>query len=195
MKIESQIQSLDDLESIPVARLGTGRILLLGEIAEINLAETDPTSFALLDGDTVLNMLIKKEFGSNTVEVFDTLMPLIDEIGALYPDIDLQVIREDATYIRNAIRDLLQTLLIGGLLSFMVLFTFLNDVRTPFTIGIAIPVSIFMSFFVMFLSDIQLNIIYLSGLTLGIGLLVVIACVVFDNIDCQLVYTFSIPVA
>src|SRR5690625_3823079 len=130
MKIESQIQSLDDLESIPVARLGTGRILLLGEIAEINLAEKDPTSFALLDGDTVLNMLIKKEFGSNTVEVFDTLMPLIDEIGALYPDIDLQVIREDATYIRNAIRDLLQTLLIGGLLSFMVLFTFLNDVRT-----------------------------------------------------------------
>src|SRR5690625_4490514 len=60
MKIESQIQSMDDLESIPVARLGTGRIVLLGEIAESNLAETDPTSFALLDGDTVLNMLIKK---------------------------------------------------------------------------------------------------------------------------------------
>src|SRR5690625_5333480 len=110
-------------------------------------------------------------------------MPLIDEIGALYPDIDLQVIREDATYIRNAIRDLLQTLLIGGLLSFMVLFTFLNDVRTPFTIGIAIPVSIFMTFFVMFLSDIQLNIISLSGLTLGIGLLVDNAIVVLENIN------------
>jgi len=192
MKIESQIQSLDDLESIPVARLGTGRILLLGEIAEINLAETDPTSFALLDGDTVLNMLIKKEFGSNTVEVFDTLMPLIDEIGALYPDIDLQVIREDATYIRNAIRDLLQTLLIGGLLSFMVLFTFLNDVRTPFTIGIAIPVSIFMTFFVMFLSDIQLNIISLSGLTLGIGLLVDNAIVVLENINRHRLYTSSV---
>src|SRR5690625_5906839 len=100
MKIESQIQSLDDLESIPVARLGTGRILLLGEIAEINLAETDPTSFALLDGDTVLNMLIKKEFGSNTVEVFDTLMHLIDEIGAVYLVFDLLLFRYVVLYLR-----------------------------------------------------------------------------------------------
>lgn len=183
MKIESRIRELEDLERVPVTMLGQGRILTLGEIAEIALDETDPTSFALLEGERVLNLLVKKEFGSNTVEVFDTLMPLIEEMRTLYPNISIEVLREDATFIRKAIQNLLQTLLIGGMLAFIVLFTFLNDVRTPITIGVAIPVSIFITFFVMFTSGIQLNIVSLSGLTLGIGLLLDNAIVVLENIN------------
>ncbi|MEX2345173.1 MAG: efflux RND transporter permease subunit, partial [Balneolaceae bacterium] len=183
MKIQSRIQSLDDLETMPLARLGQGKILLLGEVAEIELAETDPTSFALLEGEQVLNLLVKKEFGSNTVEVFDTLMPLLEQMREQYPNISIEILREDATFIRKAIQNLLQTLLIGGVLAFFVLFLFLNDIRTPFTIGIAIPVSIFLTFFVMYGSGIQLNIVSLSGLTLGIGLLLDNAIVVLENIN------------
>jgi HAE1 family hydrophobic/amphiphilic exporter-1 len=183
VKIESRVNELEDLENVPLTRLGMGRILTLGEIAEISLQETDPTSFATLNGDRVLNLLVKKEFGSNTVEVFDTLMPLVEEMRELYPNISIDVLREDATFIRKAVANLLQTLLIGGVLAFFVLFTFLNDVRTPFTIGVAIPVSIFITFFVMFISGIQLNIVSLSGLTLGIGLLLDNAIVVLENIN------------
>ncbi|MEX2601170.1 MAG: efflux RND transporter permease subunit [Balneolaceae bacterium] len=183
MKIESRIDELADLDKIPLTRLGQGRVLLLGDVAEIELDETDPTSFALLQGERVLNLMVKKEFGSNTVEVFDTLLPLIEEMRELYPDIQIEILREDATFVRKAIQNLLQTLLIGGILAFIVLFLFLNDVRTPFTIGIAIPVSIFLTFFVMYGSGIQLNIISLSGLTLGIGLLLDNAIVVLENIN------------
>jgi hydrophobic/amphiphilic exporter-1 (mainly G- bacteria), HAE1 family len=183
MKIESRVRELEDLDRVPLARLGQGRILTLGEVAEITLDETDPTSFATLEGERVLNLLVKKEFGSNTVEVFDTLMPLVEEMRELYPNISIEVLREDATFIRKAIQNLLQTLLIGGILAFFVLFAFLNDIRTPFTIGIAIPVSIFITFFVMFTSGIQLNIVSLSGLTLGIGLLLDNAIVVLENIN------------
>jgi hydrophobic/amphiphilic exporter-1 (mainly G- bacteria), HAE1 family len=95
----------------------------------------------------------------------------------------IEVLREDATFIRKAIQNLLQTLLIGGILAFFVLFAFLNDIRTPFTIGVAIPVSIFITFFVMYGSGIQLNIVSLSGLTLGIGLLLDNAIVVLENIN------------
>ncbi|MEX2464003.1 MAG: efflux RND transporter permease subunit, partial [Balneolaceae bacterium] len=189
MKIESRIRELEDLEQVPVARLGQGRILTLGEVAEIELDETDPISFATLEGERVLNLLVKKEFGSNTVEVFDTLMPLIEEMRELYPNISIEILREDATFIRKAIQNLLQTLFIGGILAFFVLFTFLNDVRTPITIGVAIPVSIFMTFFVMFTSGIQLNIVSLSGLTLGIGLLLDNAIVVLENINRHLPLT------
>jgi HAE1 family hydrophobic/amphiphilic exporter-1 len=101
----------------------------------------------------------------------------------LHPNIAIDVIREDATFIRKAIQNLLQTLLIGGVLAFIVLFLFLNDIRTPFTIGVAIPVSIFITFFVMYGSGIQLNIVSLSGLTLGIGLLLDNAIVVLENIN------------
>jgi hydrophobic/amphiphilic exporter-1 (mainly G- bacteria), HAE1 family len=183
MKIESRIRELEDLERVPLARLGQGRILTLGEVAEIILDETDPTSFATLEGERVLNLLVKKEFGSNTVEVFDTLVPLVEQMRELYPDIGIEILREDATFIRKAINNLLQTLLIGGILAFFVLFAFLNDIRTPFTIGIAIPVSIFITFFVMYGSGIQLNIVSLSGLTLGIGLLLDNAIVVLENIN------------
>jgi HAE1 family hydrophobic/amphiphilic exporter-1 len=183
MKIESRIRELEDLDRVPITRLGQGRILTLGEIAEITLDETDPTSFATLEGERVLNLLVKKEFGSNTVEVFDTLMPLIEEMRELYPNISIEILREEATFIRKAIQNLLQTLFIGGILAFFVLFTFLNDIRTPITIGVAIPVSIFITFFVMFTSGIQLNIVSLSGLTLGIGLLLDNAIVVLENIN------------
>ncbi|MFD2532439.1 efflux RND transporter permease subunit [Gracilimonas halophila] len=183
LKIESRIESLDDLRKTPIISLASGRVLLLEELAEVRMAEADPTSFALLDGEEVLNVLVKKEYGSNTVEVFETLQNVLTEIRDQNPDILIEVIQEDASYIENSISNLLQTLLIGGVLAFLVLFLFLDDARSPFTIGISIPVSIFLTFVVMFLFDIQLNIISLSGLTLGIGLLLDNAIVVLENIN------------
>ncbi|MBD3615531.1 MAG: efflux RND transporter permease subunit [Gracilimonas sp.] len=183
LKIESRIESLDDLRKTPIISLASGRVLLLEELAEVQMAEADPTSFALLDGEEVLNVLVKKEYGSNTVEVFETLQNVLTEIRDQNPDILIEVIQEDASYIENSISNLLQTLLIGGVLAFLVLFLFLDDARSPFTIGISIPVSIFLTFVVMFLFDIQLNIISLSGLTLGIGLLLDNAIVVLENIN------------
>lgn len=183
LKIESRIESLDDLRKTPIISLASGRVLLLEEIADVQMGEADPTSFALLDSDEVLNVLVKKEYGSNTVEVFETLETVLAEIRTQNPDIQIEVIQEDATYIENSISNLLQTLLFGGLLAFLVLFLFLDDARSPFTIGISIPVSIFLTFVVMYLFNIQLNIISLSGLTLGIGLLLDNAIVVLENIS------------
>lgn len=183
IKIQSRIESLEDIESIPVISLANGRVLTLRDIAEVDIKEADPSSFALLDNEEVLNVLVKKEYGANTVTVFKTLQKAVDEIAAQNPEFDISVIREDATYIENSISNLLQTLIIGGMLAFIVLFLFLDDVRSPFTIGISIPVSIFLTFVIMYLFDIQLNIISLSGLTLGIGLLLDNSIVVLENIN------------
>lgn len=183
LKIESQIASMEDIERTPLRRLGTGRVLTLQDVAEVEMAEADPSSFSLVDGNRTLSILVKKEYGSNTVEAYETLLPLLEDLRAENPNVDITVLSENATFIRNAINNLLQTLLYGAVLAFVILFLFLDDLRTPFTIGVAIPVSIFLTFFVMFLSDIQLNIVSLSGLTLGIGLLVDNAIIVLENIN------------
>lgn len=183
IKIQSRIQTIEDIQTIPIISLANGRVLLLEEIADVVLEEADPTSFAQLNNEDVLNVLVKKEYGANTVTVFETLQNTLTEIREQNPGIQIEIIREDATYIENSISNLLQTLIIGGVLAFIVLFMFLDDVRSPFTIGISIPVSIFLTFIVMFLFDIQLNIISLSGLTLGIGLLLDNAIVVLENIN------------
>jgi len=183
LKIQSRIQSIDDVKQVPLKTLGTGRVLQLRDVAEVELGEEDPTSFSLVDGNDVLSVLVKKEYGANTVEAFDTMEPLLDQLRSQNPNIGITVLQENASFIRNAIDNLLQTLLYGALLAFIILFLFLDNWRTPFTIGVAIPVSIFLTFFVMFLSDIQLNIVSLSGLTLGIGLLVDNAIIVLENIN------------
>lgn len=183
LKIQSRIQSVDDVRQVPLKTLGTGKVVTLSEVADIQMEQADPTSFALVDGKEVLSVLVKKEYGANTVESYDTMMPLLDQVRAQNPNIGITVLSENASFIRNAISNLLQTLLYGAVLAFVVLFLFLDDWRTPFTIGVAIPVSIFLTFFVMYISDIQLNIVSLSGLTLGIGLLVDNAIIVLENIN------------
>ncbi|MDZ7773650.1 MAG: efflux RND transporter permease subunit [Balneolaceae bacterium] len=183
LKFQTQISSMQDIREVPLTRLGTGRVLTLDDVAEVEMAEADPSSFSLVDGTQTLSVLVKKEYGSNTVEAYETLLPLLDELRSQTPNVEISVLQENATFISNAINNLLQTLLYGALLAFVILFLFLDDLRTPFTIGVAIPVSIFLTFFVMYLSDIQLNIVSLSGLTLGIGLLVDNAIIVLENIN------------
>jgi HAE1 family hydrophobic/amphiphilic exporter-1 len=183
LKIQSRIQSIDDVKDVPLKTLGTGRVLKLSDVAEVQIDEADPTSFSLVDDKEVLSVLVKKEYGANTVEAYDTLLPLLDELRARNASIGITMLQENASFIRNAINNLLQTLLYGALLAFIVLFLFLDNWRTPFTIGVAIPVSIFLTFFVMYISDIQLNIVSLSGLTLAIGLLVDNAIIVLENIN------------
>ncbi|TYP93635.1 hydrophobic/amphiphilic exporter-1, HAE1 family [Fodinibius salinus] len=183
LKIQSRIQSIEDVEEVPLKTLGTGRVLKLSDVAEVELGQADPSSFSLVDGKEVLSVLVKKEYGANTVEAFDTMQPLLDELRSQNANIGITILQENASFIRNAINNLLQTLLYGALLAFIILFLFLDNWRTPFTIGVAIPVSIFLTFFVMYLSDIQLNIVSLSGLTLGIGLLVDNAIIVLENIN------------
>ena len=183
LKIQSRIESIEDIKRIPVISLANGRVIRLDEIADVDIGEADPTSFALLDNQEVLNVLVKKEYGSNTVTVFETLQNVLTELREQNPDVNIEVISEDASYIENSVFNLLQTLIIGGILAFIVLFLFLDDIRSPFTIGVSIPVSIFLTFVVMYLFNIQLNIISLSGLTLGIGLLLDNSIVVLENIN------------
>ncbi|TVQ68073.1 MAG: efflux RND transporter permease subunit [Balneolaceae bacterium] len=183
LKIESRITSIEQLRRLPLKTVGGERILRLQDVAEVRMDERDPVSFSMVDGLPVLSVLVKKDFESNLVQVFHQMTPVLEELREQFPGFSIDVLSENATFIEASINNLLQTLLLGGILAFFVLFFFLNDPRSPLTIGIAIPVSIMLTFFVMYLSGIQLNIISLSGLTLGIGLLVDNAIVVLENIN------------
>lgn len=191
LNIASRIQSLDDIKNLPVKRTDGQRIIRISDIATVQMDERDPSSFALLDGQTVLTVLVKKDYGTNTVAVYEKLTPVLESLRETFPGIQIAVLNENATFISNTIRNLLQTLLAGAILAFLVLFLFLRDPRLPFTICIAIPVSVFLTFFVMYLGGIQLNIVSLSGLTLGIGLLVDNAIVVLENIKRYRVQGFA----
>ncbi len=182
LRIESRLTSLQSMRQLPVKQLGSNKLLLLGDVAKVRMGEVDPTSFSLLDQEPVITVLVKKDYGSNTVDVFNKLKPVLASMRQTNPGIHIAVLRETATTIRSTINNLIQTLIVGAILAFIVLFIFLRDPRLPTTIGVSIPVSIFITFFVMYLLGVQLNIISLSGLTLGIGMLVDNSIVVLENI-------------
>lgn len=182
VQIQSRIGSLEDIRDIPLIRTGEN-LILVRDLADVSLGEADPLSFAMVDGRSLITILVKKDYGSNTVGVVRDVLPVLDEIRAAFPGIQVDVLKESASFIDVLIKNLLQTLAIGAFLSFIILFIFLRDPRLPLTIGISIPVSIGMTFFVMYLFDVNLNIVSLSGLTLGIGLLVDNAIIVLENIN------------
>ena len=95
----------------------------------------------------------------------------------------MEVITDQARYIRQAVREVLETALYGGLLAILVLYLFLRSLKKTLIISVSIPVSVVATFFLMYVADISLNIMSLGGLTLGVGLLVDNAIVVLEAVQ------------
>ena len=97
-------------------------------------------------------------------------------------DLGYRVVSDQADYIEAALAEVRDTAVLGGILALAVLFVFLRDLRSTLIIGLAIPVSIVITFVPMFAFDVSLNIMSLGGLALGIGMLVDASIVVLENI-------------
>lgn len=182
VKFDGRFSNLAELEQLPILRLDSGRIIRLGQVATLRQEAAQARNFSLLDGFPVLTLFVKKNYGENDVTVFDRIKPVVEQMRQTQPDIVIEVVDERASIVSGTITNLLFSLVLGGFLSFIVLFVFLNDRRLPLVLGLSIPISVMSTLLIMFLLDIQLNVVSISGLTLGIGLLVDNSIVVLENI-------------
>jgi HAE1 family hydrophobic/amphiphilic exporter-1 len=175
-----------DLQSI-VIDSSRGAIVRLGEVARIYKGHKERELITRIDGEESVEVAVYKEGGTNTVTVSDavqaSLAPLRERLQQLDPALRLDLITDQARFIRQSVSEVLRTALYGGLLAILVLFLFLRSWKPTLIIGIAIPISVVTTFFLMFLSGISLNIMSLGGLTLGIGLLVDNSIVVLEAIQ------------
>ena len=96
---------------------------------------------------------------------------------------DVEIVADQATFIQKAVDEVLKTAAIGGLLAIIVLYLFLRNLKSTAIISLSIPISVVATFFLMFTSDVSLNIMSLGGLALGIGMLVDNSIVVLENIQ------------
>jgi multidrug efflux pump subunit AcrB len=100
-----------------------------------------------------------------------------------YPEIEFTVTRDQTKLLNYSINNLQQSLLVGGFLAFIIMFFFLKDIKSPLLIGISMPVSVIITLLLFYLSGISINIISLSGLILGIGMMIDNSIIVIDNIN------------
>lgn len=176
----------EDMRSIVIARNGDA-IVRLSDIARVYTGHKEREIITRIDGEESVELAVYKEGGTNTVTVSDAvterLTELRAEIGRVDPGLRIDIITDQARYIRQAVREVLQTALFGGLLAVFVLYLFLRSVKNTLIISISIPVSVVATFFLMYVAGISLNIMSLGGLTLGVGLLVDNAIVVLEAVQ------------
>ena len=182
-----EFQTIAEIEDVPLGRAqgdttSVSGLIRMRDVAVISDAYKDRESIARYNGNEAVGLLVFKESGANTVRVADQVDGILAQLRAEYPDIRIDVAMSQAGFISDAISAVVQALMFGGALAFLVLFLFLRDARYPVAIALAIPLSVVASFSLLDLAGVSLNIMSLGGLALGVGMLVDNSIVVLENI-------------
>ena len=175
-----------DLQDLVVSA-DSGALVRLRDVGTVRQGFREREIITRIDQRECVEVAVFKAGGTNTVSVSEAvqsgLEAVRDRLAKVDPGLTVTLINDQARYIRQSVREVLRTAMIGGLLAIVVLFLFLRSWKATLVIGIAIPISVVATFFLMFVAGISLNIMSLGGLTLGIGLLVDNAIVVLESIQ------------
>ncbi len=182
LRVVGEFEELSEIGEISIKTTQARGVIRLKDVAEIRDSIKERQGITRLNGRESIGILVRKESGANTVKVTQLAREILEEIQAENPGIEVLVVSEQAKYIENAISSVRNSILMGGILAFMVLFVFLQDFKTPMIIAVVIPISIIATFNLLFYRDITLNIMSLGGLALGIGMLVDNSIVVSESI-------------
>jgi hydrophobic/amphiphilic exporter-1 (mainly G- bacteria), HAE1 family len=171
-----------EFEQLVVAR-ANGRVVRLGEVADVRVGTEEPRSAAFYGGQPAVGIDIKKALGYSTTEVADAIRArvreLLDELPA---GTRLDIVRDAGVRVGRSVADVQRTLLEGAALTVLVVFVFLRSWRSTVITGLALPVSVLASFIAVWLVGFTLNTMSLLGLSLSIGILIDDAIVVRENI-------------
>ncbi|HZK98122.1 MAG TPA: efflux RND transporter permease subunit [Prolixibacteraceae bacterium] len=154
----------------------------LRDIATVSFANKEPVNIVRINGVRCLALSIYKETRYNTVKAVADIQKALESITKALPGYKFTIVTNQGTFIRTAIDEVQNTLLVGILLAIVVLFIFLRKIGTTLIVSVAIPISIIATFNLMYFNDLTMNIMTLGGLALGAGMLVDNAIVVMENI-------------
>ncbi len=182
----NEFERPSDMKDIVVQWTERG-VIRLADVARIVRGHKEREVITRINGQESVEVAIYKEGGTNTVTVSRAVTDQLDELqqrlGRVAGDLEITLVTDQARYISQSVREVLQTAFLGGTLAILVLLLFLRDIKPTLIIGISIPISVVATFFFMYLFDVSLNIMSLGGLTLGIGLLVDNSIVVLESIQ------------
>ena len=179
----NQFQTVEEIGDVIISPQGRAPVYLR-DVATVQLGYKERETITRINGTEAVEIAIYKEGDANTVAVAEAVeQRLQQEVDAKLPaEMALTKVYDQSTFIANAVDEVVNAGLIGGLLAICILYFFLRDVRSTLIIGLSIPVSVIATFNLMYGFDLTLNIMSLGGLALGIGLLVDNSIVVLENI-------------
>jgi len=176
-------KSIRDIQQTVIQVTPGGTLIRLNDIANVTDSYLDAESYSRVDRQSVVSMYLQRESTANTVAVANGVAKILGDVRAALPsDVRILVISNQADFILDAINTVKKQLKFGAFLAMVVLLCFLGDFKTTMVVIIAIPISVLMTFIGMGGLGITLNVMTLSGLALGVGMLTDNSVVVVENI-------------
>ena len=192
IKTSGKYTSVEDLKNTVIsykasAAPGSARpritTIRLRDVADVYEGYKDENTLAYLNGTPCVILNIQKQSGKNSVNAAHAVRKAIKAIKVELPsDVDIIESSNDTDIIEQTIAEVVKSVIQGALLAVIVLFIFLRSIKSTVIIGLAIPVSVFITLFLMYFTKISINMISMAGLLLGIGMLVDNSIVVLENI-------------
>ncbi len=180
VRLGTSLNNIQEIENIYINK--NNRLFQLKELAQVLEHPQNRTGLVLSNSKEAITMAIIKQSDARMGDLKDSLNTLLNYLEKDYPNIDFSISRDQTKLLDYVINNLFQSLLWGMLLAFGIMFLFLKNVKSPLLIGITIPISIIVCLFCFQLFSVSINIISLSGLVLGIGLMIDNSIIVIDNI-------------
>lgn len=177
-----EYKNTGEIEETIITHNKFGGVIKVKDVAAVRENFKEREGLTRLNGSETVGFLIYKESTANTVTVAAQVRELLEKLKKEQPDFTITVVSDNSGFIENAISNVKQEVYYGGLLAILVLFFFLGSLRHIFIIGITIPSSLVLTVLLMYLFDINFNIISLGGMAVGIGMLLDNAIVVIENI-------------
>jgi HAE1 family hydrophobic/amphiphilic exporter-1 len=182
IRLKGRLDSPADFKQLVVSQ-SNGRIVRLGDLADVRDSTEEPRSFAAYDDESAVGIDILKSTGFSTTAVADQVRSRVTEIQQTLPaGVTLRVVTDAGVRVEDSVMGVQQALIEGAALTVAVVFLFLNSWRSTVITGLALPVSVLASFVAVWAYGFTLNTMSLLGLSLSIGILIDDAIVVRENI-------------
>lgn len=182
VRVGEKIFSVEDLEDLVLVDMEGMDPIMLSDVANVSMVDDSDETYAKINGQSGMVLSIQKQTGYSTGDVSDRVTEKIEELQKTYEDVEIVSLMDQGIYIDLIVNSVLQNLLFGAVLAILILVIFLKDIRPTFVIACSIPISLLTAIVLMYFSGVTLNIISLSGLALGVGMLVDNSIVVIENI-------------
>lgn len=176
----TQHDTLDELLEMPITVSGN-KIIYLEDIAVVSYAEEQKGGVSRYNGEETISISLTKQQSSTAMDLSKQVQKVIKSLQNDDDDLTITVARDEADSIQDSLKDVAETMVMAVVISMIIIFLFFGDFKASMIVGSSIPTSILMSLIIMTRAGFSLNIITMSGLVLGVGMMVDNSIVVLES--------------
>ena len=184
IRVGDKPEDIEELKKMPLmnTEMEGVDVITLEDVADVFMTDNSADIYTNVNGEPGIMITIQKQTGYSTGDVSDRILEKFEELKAENENLSLITLMDQGIYIDLVMNSIINNVLFGAILAVLILILFLKDWRPTAVVACSIPISLITAIVCMYFSGITLNVISLSGLALGVGMLVDNSIVVIENI-------------